>query len=676
MAHLILSIFLSQAWAGNIPINSGPSQSGGSSNPIDPSLAPTLTYSGPSWVCASDISTKVFQSGGSCSDSWALNVSTPSGLPNESVYAQIHLINVPQTLSNVQVDMTIPTLTSNNAITLSTQSATSAGVCRLYLENYVHVVARSVNITIGGGYYNAQGLFVPDSVIPRRDPYYNQVTNAFPASVTSGNNQSFLMECDLPSTTQSGFYTYNITVSTGATAAGVTVVATIPGAIEVGATAIPASATQPLYTGVDSVGACSQYYNSTTCVGAHAYNSTLCGTSDTLCQDIIFHDIAVYCLDHRTNCTNMDALAVGSTFAIANSTFSHLWTGTTSAKYINTIFSGAKLTATRAALQSTNSSTMSGWVTGFTSNSYSTTTIHPFDQACDEPGASWGTCQNVISSISGSNMPTLASANYNQMTVAGSSGTLNSLATLQNDLGTTSGLATNTVNWVNTASGSTRSAGQYNDCESGGCSGNGAFASCTAGKFNSSGNAGSGFGTYPNHHVDGLPIANYVTPLSIWQSSFSFQLNSDLTICWLQPSQNGGIKCGGLATSNPWTDGGLLYNAASDVAGVASDGQGDETWLMPCTTSQCGTSTPFPAGTLRLLLNTVGEQDVERATILANNGLNGYAQAQLANWYNNTCDYNMDSYKKGSFNGTRTQMAQNYLCKIQGLTYVGASCAW
>ncbi|MBI3803650.1 MAG: DUF4091 domain-containing protein [Nitrospirae bacterium] len=125
-------------------------------------------------------------------------------------------------LSNV--DVTVSDLTDGHGNTLSGRSV------MLYKEVYIAVTTPS---DIQG----ATGLW-PDALIPKKDDYVGEVRNAFPFSVTKGNNQPVWIEFYIPPTAIAGVYSGKLTV----TASGQNAV-TVPIQLTIWNFALPSTAT-------------------------------------------------------------------------------------------------------------------------------------------------------------------------------------------------------------------------------------------------------------------------------------------------------------------------------------------------------------------------------------------------------------------------------------------------
>lgn len=634
-AILALFFILTPAWSSALPTGVYFQPSVAITNPLDSSYIPTSTPNAPAWVWTTDASSKVFQDVGGPG---VVQVSTPSTGIGGFTAAQIFVQAPAGGLSNVNVSLS-SLVNTRTGFVISTNTINATGNVVLYWENYVSITTMSINSNIANsGYFNSKLHFIPDALVPTVDPYYHQVTNANGGSVTAGQNQGFLIAIWVPSNADAGYYSFTVTMTSAATNS---VFATIPGALEVGDFAIPATATFSIYTGYDNTAMCQQQ-NGAGLTGCKNYGVNT--PSDAVGQILTQHDAAVLGLDFRMQVGNLEGLTTSGSSQL-QTYFGHLLLGQTSASLRNTITSGAKLIAARESLQGTDNPTAANWISTFTALYPPVTTLRPFSQACDEPGSSWGPCFTTMIDLAASGITFLASANYSQMNVAAATGTLNILATLVDDM------ASNKANSITWAANAGKAFGSYNDCTSGPCSGRGGQAP-----------------NYPNHHIDGLPVFNSAQPWLIVADSGTFELNSDVSLCWI-------TACGANASKNPWAVGGMLYNQSAHTT-TSSDGQGDETWFWPGTTAQVNVSTPIFLPSLRVVLHAIGEIDIEEKALLKAAGQDQTFWTQLNTWYTSEGVFNIDPYNKGSYTGTITSARQNLLCAAHQIAHPGASCGW
>lgn len=654
LAFLSVGLASSVSATIDVPLDIGPPRSQGNSpvNPLASQYIPSLTYSGPNWVCASDISTKVFQQGGSCADSWALTASTPSGVRNEVVSSQIHIINAPSLLQNVSISMTKLTHTQYASQVISTQTVSATNNVVVYVSSYVYISTPSVSVS-SQSYFGQWNVEIPDAMIPTIDPYYHQATTVMPLTVQAGFNQSFVYSIWVPSGIPSGYYSGSIFISTGSTPANATVVATVPVAFELFDATMPVTATYGSFNGVGYGDLCVQTWgNNNTCNRYGKYN---CPNSD-VCTDIVAHDEAVWMLDHKWSAGGMNGS--GHSFSTLQPIFDNIWRSSASAYYINPILVGATMTSAQPeSIGGSNNTTMTSFQVGFINNSYNNSLAMPFNYACDEPsGGGWSGCFTSMQAFT-STTTNLITSNYNNFLTQGATGTVSIMNTLVEDYNLNSN-PTNTVAWVNVAP-STRAFGYYSDCVSG--ANNDGTGPCN-GTPGGGGGVGKGTG-YPNPHIDGRPVANRADQWVMMRDTATFQLNSTATQCWATSTGCGQV----VGVNSVWTF----------ATGMQYKGVGDENWLYPGGQFLSVGSTPTIVGSYRFDLEMAGEQDHEYWNILANNSQLPYAQTQLANWMSAEYKFNEDAYKgTNGFTGTITMARQNMGCKIHTLKWPGASCGW
>lgn len=652
MKFLLLILIAQSAWALNIPVNIGAPQSGSpSGNPLASNFIPAFNYSGPTWVYTYDISTKPFQN---AAGQGTLQTIKMSGVRNEVLGYQVCL-KAPSLLSNLNVEMSLPTHTQFST-TLSTQSATSAGNFRIYVSSYVAIDTMTATAA-HGDYYGVSHALVPDPLIPHYDPYYNQLTNVFPMTVQSGNTQCFWIEGFLPTGIASGYYGFNVTIATGATPSVMTVIATVPGAVEVFDSTMTVTPAMAMVNGEGYAAMCVQAYGGPTSSNCAPYRPDLNGGSGDTASKIAVHDTAVYYLDHKMTISGSNG--AGDTAANYKTIFGHLVEGSVSGTYLNTIIPGAHFTTLQAQFIGSSHNTAQQFLNIFGSS----TTV--FNYICDEPGnppgGSWALCQTNINGIASGGTPVgnrnLITATYNNFNVEGDTAAVQMMVPLGENLHTHGGdytawLAANPLNIL----------GSYWDC----ISSNGY---CIAGF------TGTGSG-HPNPHIDGRPVNQQAMPITVALSSGTVLLNSSIDQCWT--STIVGNSSGGCGTGSTAIKNGMLNFGEGGAGSMLYAGQGDETWGYPGTSTWLGASvsTPIYVGSIRIQEIMAGIQYLDYRTILTSNGLDSYFWAQLATWMTDDENFNQDPYNNGSFSGTITSARQNMGCTIHKIKWPGATCGW
>lgn len=650
--------YADDVWVGGFKTVGGGGGGGTNPNPLAAQFIPSLSYSGPSWFCGADQSTKIFQTGGNCGEYWSLTASTPSAVRNEWSGGQLCVMNAPSQLQNVSLEFSnLTNAQTGNVISSNTEASSLTpsyyqGNLVVMVETYTFISTPTVFGSTNPAYFQQYNVEIPDILIYTVDPYWHQKTNRKTITIQQGQNQCWWYDVFAGTGMPSGYYSGTAVLSTGATPSTVNPIATMVVAFELADATMSATATYPSFTTFGYGDLCTQSYGSnSTC--NRLYAASTCGDTDT-CARIVSRDGAAMALDHRWS-AGYDV--GGWTNATMEATFSELYSGNVSTRgFANPLLPGAHLTSVQVnGIGATSGADATTWNNDFTNNGYNTKSGMPFDYACDEPGSFTG-CFNSCNATSPP-IPCLVTTAYNTALTAGATGYISIMMPLINNWG---GTRVNTVNWVNTASGGTRTAGGYSDCVSGaGTSGNGPCI----GTFNGGNAVGTGdlhFGS-PNPHIDGTAMANLHTWIGVAASSFTAQLNSTFTQCFTG-------TCGNAAgTDSTWGTKGMQY-----------DGNGDETWVGAGTPSQIGVSTSVFLPTIRLKESRNGEQFAEYKTILNNSGQVNTWWTQLYTFYQDEQNVNENPYKTTlAYTGTYTKARQNLVCAIHQLKWGGgATCGW
>ncbi len=179
-------------------------------NPLDSSYLPNIDtnpadYPANIWV--TDTMQKVRQDAGlPGADHWG----TFFGTQNEFVDFQVHLHDTGNGTPNV----TVTASDFVNPTSRTTIAASSTNIV-VYREAYVNVSGTPSNIG-SSTYYKALGYY-PDILIPTKDPYWRQTTNAWPVNVAPNQNQSAWIDILIPPAAPAGFYAGTVTVKSGTT---------------------------------------------------------------------------------------------------------------------------------------------------------------------------------------------------------------------------------------------------------------------------------------------------------------------------------------------------------------------------------------------------------------------------------------------------------------------------
>lgn len=625
------------------------------SNPIDPANAPSLVSTAPSFVwTVSDPFTKVFMDNAVPSSSQTFKL---SGAVNSKVVGMLFIKAPVGGLSNVNVSMTKMT-GKLTGVVLSTTTTSATGAFNISFSSGVIVATPTANASLG--YMGASGHTVPDAQIPLVDDYFHQLTNLNMVNVAANYTQIWSVIGLVPQGTPSDFYTFDVFVTSG-TGAGQYQIADIKGALEVFASTIPAVPTFPMANGAGYADICVQAWGANnTC--ATTVHSGCSGSDD--CAMVFQHDAAVMMIDNRQSMS----FNVGGWLASQMQTrMGMLMNGTTSSILINPMLVGGAITTWQP-----------GGVSGYTNNTTATTQmtslqnaqpsqwtkLRPINYACDEPPTiPWSTCLTSMNAIVASGMPSLITTTVTSALAQGATGLMATPVRLVNNIASD---MTNANAFFLAKSSATL--GIYADCVS--SADNGGTGSCNGQNGGSAVGACAVAGScgWPNPHIDGLAINNF----SLWPvahiSSSTLNLNSTISQCMTTACGN----TGSVGINSMWKTGGVLY-----------DGQGDENWAWACTPALLGSGVtiPFYCPSLRINLMAYGEQYREYEKLLEDNGQGNYAAAQRYTWIKdegaiNENPYAPATYNSVSYSGNAVTAMQNLLCKLQSLTYPGASCAW
>jgi hypothetical protein len=599
-------------------------------DPLNATYAPSPNCSAasyPSYVWLTDDMVKVRQDSG-----------TPAGTPCVTIYGtQAEFVSF-------QVHLHASSAITNYAVTVSNfvQSAPSSYTipcsstydCVVYREAYMHV-----SPTVSGTastFYNSTGYY-PDILIPTIDPYYHQTTNAFPFTISAGNNQSAWVDILIPAAAPAGYYSGTATI----TGNGVTI-ATLP--VTIGIWQWPASGHMPLEPTL-------LYTNAT------SYN-TLCIQQGGSCSSTYPDgaqgeaiDLGALAADHRLNNSagNQDFPNTGS-FTTFNSEYGPLLSGTNPGKNVSTILSGAK--ANQMEIQcgggcsipsATTQAIWQNWMTNFQSKGWSSALAYG---VCDEPSNSqWPsiiTSSAALHSYTSPMVPLGCTTSIQNMLAGGGSSALNAVDQLVVNVVCMDPFSVpyGSCGVTQQYSGSNLQLPAYSSYLSGNCCGTGSptrqiwdYISCSGSGTCGNGTPGDSSYSYPNYDIDGFPVANRALEWLTFAWGESGELYYAYDCQWT-------TSCAG-SSADPWT---TVYEFG---------GWGDGTLIYPGTTAHVGVSTPIYLPSIRLKLIRDGVQDYEYMTVLNNNGKGTIITAQIATWLTNAYTFNVNPYAaSGSFTGS------------------------
>jgi len=510
--------------------------------------------------------------------------------------------------------------------TIPAPSTTATNIV-IYKELYMDVTIKTGSSST---FYNSTG-FYPDALLPAIDPYYHQSSNAFPASISSGLNQSAWIDVLVPKAAPSGWYQGTVTISNGGT-----VLASMPVLLgvwqwpsSVGGQ-MPSTTTLHSWTAISYDGGCFQMFGSLSACNYGGQNGDAATT-------IIKQDATTLLLDNRfsngggvMNIYPCNSSGVCSSFSSWDATYAPFFNGTNA--HVTGQLQGAKLTSFSLNLLgglSTNQGTFAGFQSHFSSYGWPT----PFYYLCDEPapeggGASITSCITnglLEHTFTSPVVPNLVTASFPFISGYTNGTTaidwlVPNITTLEPPGGPIENLSQYT-NWV-AGQPSVRQWWTYQSCSSSGTCGNG-----YPGPTNF---------TYPNYDVDGQPVANRAMEWVTFLHGQTGELYYNADICAQStsgPAKACGAYGGGPSTSplNPivsnyyaggWGDGTLVY-----YTGVAYNG---------------GTTIPLILPSMRLKMIRDGMQDYEYLNLLTKQGKSSFVQSEISSWLTNSYTFTVN----------------------------------
>lgn len=536
-----------------------------------------------------------------------------SGLPGNvkwaTVYAtqnefqgfQIHFHDTGNGTSNYSVQISDLVQIAPHRFTISANSSNII----VYREAYINVTQITA---ISSTYYNAPGVY-PDPLIPAVDPYYGQVTNAFPFTIAPGNNQSVWIDIHIPANAPSGYYKGNVTVKSGTI-----VLATLPVVYAVWQWphgSMPSTSSLSSYTGIGFAALCVQAYGGYNNCGAYPKANGSADRGVTLSTI----DFAVLMLDHRFSAANPVYPPYTNMFAGLETDWGPLLNGTPA--NTQTILQGARLTS--IAYAPNGFTNVQDWQTEFQNKGW---LAKLFDYSCDEPpnGCVWSTVNSNALALHASTPPmdALVTADISDATTNNSLNSIDTLVPIINNMDPQGGsLQRSSYNsWLlSNCCGvglPVRKLWSYQSCSSSGTCGDGAIGGVTA--------------TWPNLDVDGLPVANRVMEWLTFYHNQSGELYYGASECWI-------TTCGYPTTStDPW------------ISVYKFGGNGDGTLVYPGRqiggAESIGTTNPIWIPSIRLKMIRDGMQDYEYLQELTSLGFNTTVMNQIQSWITNSYTFN------------------------------------
>lgn len=543
-------------------------------------------------VTITDSLYKVFQSSVAPGNvHWAIVYS----MQNEIQSFQVH---VSPSVKISSLTVTMSSLTNAQTGTVISSNTTNIVV---YREFYTNVSTPTSFSTMT--YYGGTRAIMPNFLIPSIDPYYHQTTNAFPVAVTSTATQSAWIDVHIPTSAPSGYYSGNVYVSSGNI-----VVSTMPVVYAVWSWIMPSTSTLgSMNAGADYNSLCTFFYGGFS--GCSAYPGSA-GNSDTA-NTLIKIDADVQLLDNRFGGAGVNNIFPGAgSFANFVSTIGPLLNGTQA--NTSTILPGAALT--KITMNDTFSpSVFQNWASSFTNQGWFPKLTY---YLCDEPpnGCSFAqivSSGNASRSYSTPIIPNLVTTSLSVAQTNNAAGQIDWITPTIEALAPTTGDLRSTYNsYLATSSGPVRQIGSYEDCLSMGLSTN-----CGNGVI---GDAGA---SYPNRHVDGLPVANRAFETWAFLDNLNYELYFAIDYC---------VDHNCTIPPNPYQS---VYAFGSN---------GDGTLVAPSSAPYVTTSggTPIWIPTMMLKYARDGMQDYEYENYLTQNGKSTFVQNQISSWMTNAYTFN------------------------------------
>jgi Domain of unknown function (DUF4091) len=261
------------------------------------------------------------------------------------------------------------------------------------------------------------------------------------------------------------------------------------------------------------------------------------------------------------------------------------------------------------------SATFQNFATTFSNNGWFPALFY---YLCDEPpnGCSWPNLVangNSETGFSTPVVPKLVTTNIANATANNALNDIDWMVPIVNDLDPQGGSLQRSayVNWLSGGGSVPRRLWSYQSCESAGTCGNG-----TTGTPNA---------TWPNLHVDGLPVANRAMEWLTFFHNQAGELYYYIDIC------DYAANCGyPTKVQDPFT---TVYYAG---------GNGDGTLMYPCSTTRCGTIYPIWLPSMRLKMMRDGMQDYEYLYELTTLGQGAFVTSQIQSWITNSYTFTID----------------------------------
>jgi len=578
---------------------------------------------------------------------WAIVYATQNEIQSFQVHVKAPAGGIQRL--NVTVSDLVQTAPSHYAI-----SASSTDIV-IYREYYEHV-SPSVSST-GFAFYGETGYY-PDILVPKIDPYYKQTTNAFPASISGGNNQSFWVDVHIPKSAPSGWYLGHVTV-----AYDKTTVATLPvlyGVWQWPASSggyMPSKATLGFSSANGGFGygdLCFQEYGSGNCGN---YPGAEGNTNTGIAYAIA--DAETLLLDNRMSMDYDAILTDTGNFSFYNAVEGPNNNGTNGR--IKQILRGAQRTvgqigcAGGCAFNETTARIFANWVRDFSREGWISSLTY---YLADEPGESaWTTINRngpASRSYSSPNVPMVATTDWANVSSNSAENSIDWIVVavqcmepgiayvcysnqkpLPNQRSTyDKWLSGNCCN----GTGPKRELGSYLACGSSGTCSNGIVGSLS----------------YPNYDVDAYPVANRIQEWDAYRNGLGYDgipLRTELYYYFTQSFRSYS------PTTNAWQ-------------GVYAYGNwGDGDLLYPGTTAMVGTRYPIWIPSMRIKYIRDGMQDYEYMNLLYNKGRGAFVSNEIATFIANMYTYNPETIPARGFKGDLPDARYALGEEVHHLTY-------
>lgn len=572
-----------------------------------------------------------------CPGTFANKWGTFYGTQNEFVDFQVHFHDGGSGTSNYSVTLSNFVQTSPKSYTIN---CATPGQCVVYREAYVNIQKFPTNTSSSrtwNTYYGTTGRY-PDILIPAVDPYWKQTTNAFPFNIPAGNNQSVWIDVLIPQGAPAGYYKGAVTVSSGSTT-----LATIPINIAVWQWPSSAGGSMPSTTTLKIVGngsnwgwdaLCTQMYSpGGSTLPSACGNYPGAGGNSNLGQSLVELDADLLMKDHRypSNSTIYGTSVSTGSFSSYNGYLGPLMNGTCNLHNGSAttcpLLSGSKET-TRTLDSAASAAVWSNWYTNFSTQGWGSTL---FNYLVDEPSnCTYVTNGNTNHGYITPGIPNLVTTDYNSANSCGALNTIDwmvapivTLDSVNNGLQNLSNYRT----WLaGSSDGIPRQWMSYQTCSNAG--------TCTDGTPGP-GPSGNSYMTYPNYHVDGLPVANRAMEWLTYFHGQSGELYYNQDLCDYPGYYSQCVPSGvaydpwnGIYYSGGWGDGTGIYTGSNVSGSINFMGS--------------GVTTPIVLPSIRLKEVRDGVQDYEYLYLLNAKGQGTLVNSAIAGWITNSYTFNVN----------------------------------